>query len=249
MIQRLANPPIQIDKNSPVPLYHQIQEAIKSLIQQGKLQVGERIPSENDLAKQFDISPMTVRQALNGLVQEGYIYRRRGRGTFVAQRPVKHPLDRLVSFTEEVLAHGFEPSGKILFFGHVPAEPTVAQALNLADGTQVLRIKRLRFASQSPVSLHDAYLRDNLPITREELKATGSLYQLLAQKNIHITGGVDEIRSISADDEMSEHLHVKSGAPMLQLRRITEDRTGAPIEYVIATYRAGFYHYTIRLKR
>lgn len=240
---------IEIDKNTPVPIYHQLQESIKSLIQAGKLQADERIPSENEFSRQLDISPMTVRQALNGLVQEGYIYRKRGLGTFVAPRPVKHSLDRLVSFTEEVHAHGFEPSGKILFFGNVPAEDEIAEGLGIAPGTSVLRIKRLRFANQSPVSLHDAYLRGNPPITQEELEAVGSLYRLLEQKNFHIAGGLDEIGAIAANDEMSKYLHVEKGAPMLQLRRITEDRNGLPVEYVIATYRADFYHYTIRLRR
>lgn len=249
MAQVIDSLPIIIDKNTPVPLYHQLQEAIKNLIQQGDLKADERIPSENDFSKQFDISPMTVRQALNGLVHEGYIYRKRGLGTFVAPRPVKHSLEKLVSFTEEVRAHGFKPSGSILFFGNVPAEDDVSQGLQIEPGTPVLRIKRLRFANQNPVSLHDAYLRGNPPITREELEDTGSLYRLLEKKNIFIAGGVDEIGSVAADEEMSKYLHVNAGSPMLQLRRITEDRTGSTIEYVIATYRADFYHYTIRLRR
>ena len=249
MAQVVERLPITIDKNTPVPIYHQLQEAIKSLIQQGDLKADERIPSENDFSRQLDISPMTVRQALNGLVQEGFIYRRRGLGTFVAPRPVKHSLDRLVSFTEEVNAHGFKPSGKILFFGNVSAPADVADGLKIPDGTPVLRIKRLRFANRSPVSLHDAYLRGDPPISRAELEKSGSLYRLLNAKGIHIAGGTDEIGAVAADEEMSQYLHVETGAPMLQLRRVTEDNAGSTIEYVIATYRADFYHYTIRLRR
>jgi len=177
------------------------------------------------------------------------IYRRRGLGTFVAPRPVKHSLDRLVSFTEEVHAHGFTPSGNILFFGNVSAPTDVADGLKIPDGTPVLRIKRLRFANRNPVSLHDAYLRGDPPISRRELEESGSLYQLLNAKGIHIASGTDEIGSVAADEEMSRYLHVETGSPMLQLRRVTEDNAGATIEYVIATYRADFYHYTIRLRR
>ena len=113
----------------------------------------------------------------------------------------------------------------------------------------MLRIKRLRFADERPVCVHDAYLLKDLPITRAELEEVGSLYQVLESKNIHISGGLDEIESIPADQELSELLGVDVGSPLVQLTRLTEGLSGNPIELVIAAYRADFYRYTIRLRR
>ena len=84
--------PIQIDKNSPIPIYFQLQRELVALIDSGVLQPGDMLPSENDFSRQFNISPMTVRQAMSELVQQGYIKRERGRGSFVAPRHLEHTL-------------------------------------------------------------------------------------------------------------------------------------------------------------
>ncbi len=249
MTQSIDLLPIEIDKNVPIPIYHQLQEGIKHLILNGELQPYDRIPSENDFSKQFEISPMTARQALNVLANDGYVYRQRGLGTYVAPKHMPHSLDKLVGFSEDLLAHGLSPSSQIIFYEIHPATQTVAEALKIKTGRKVLRIKRLRFADQDPVAIHDAYLAADTPITRQELEESGSLYALLESKNFQIYSGVDEIISIPADQEMSELLGVKIGAPLLQLTRLTEDESGDPIELVIAVYRADFYRYTIRLRR
>jgi GntR family transcriptional regulator len=241
--------PIKIDKSIPVPIYHQIQEEIKQLIKTGEVSPHDRIPSENELAKQFDISPMTARQALTGLAINGYVYRMRGLGTYIAPPHMEHSLDKLVSFSEDMRARGIDPSSHIILFQMKPASEKIAERLKISPGDEVLRIKRLRFADQRPVCVHDAYLLRNLPVTRAELEEVGSLYQVLESKNIHISGGLDEIESISSDQELSELLGVDVGSPMVQLTRLTEGLSGDPIELVIAAYRADFYRYTIRLKR
>ena len=241
--------PIKIDKSIPVPIYHQIQEEIKQLIKKGDLSPHDRIPSENEFAKLNNISPMTARQALNGLAINGIVYRMRGLGTYIAPPHMEHSLDKLVSFSEDMRAHGLTPSSHIIIFQMEPAPENVAERLKISPIDEVLRIKRLRFADQRPVCVHDAYLLRNLPITRTELDEVGSLYQVLESKNIHISGGLDEIESIPADQELSELLEVDVGSPLAQLTRLTEGLSGNPIELVIAAYRADFYRYTIRLRR
>ena len=241
--------PIEIDKYVPIPIYHQLQEGIKRLILNGDLQPYDRIPSENDFSKQFEISHMTVRQALNGLANDGYVYRQRGLGTYVAPKYMPHALDKLVGFSEDLRAHGLTPSSRIICYEIQPATQAVADALKMKTGQEVLRIKRLRFADQNPVAVHDAYLGAHTPITRKELEQHGSLYALLESKDYQIYSGVDEIVAIPADQEISQHLGVDIGTPLLQLTRLTEDETGSPIELVIAVYKADFYRYTIRLRR
>ena len=237
---------INIDKDIPIPIYHQLQEGIKILILNGELKSNERIPSENNFSSQFDISPMTVRQALTGLVEEGFIYRERGRGTYVSPQYKKHP--DLTGFSEDMRSRGFEPSSQILEFGREQAASETAGALAIPPGEIVTKIKRIRLADGRSVGIHVTHVRGDVNISREELECADSLYRLFGEKNIRLIGGTDEIQAISADEELSELLDVEIGDPLLHLTRITEDETGKPIEHVLAIYRSDFYRYITHLK-
>src|SRR3954464_3810159 len=105
-----------INKNSPVPIYHQLEEHIKQQIENGILKEEAIIPSEREYAQMFQISRMTVRQAINNLVSEGYLTRRKGRGTFVTKKKVEQELQGMTSFTEDMLSRGMNPSSTLLSF-------------------------------------------------------------------------------------------------------------------------------------
>jgi len=125
--------PIEVDKNSPVPIYYQLQRGIALLIEDGRFQAGEPLPSENELARAYNISPMTVRQAMTELVNAGYIYRQRGRGTFVSNRPMqRRRLERLTGFSEEMTAAGMTPSSRTLNFEQTIMPQAVTLQLDLA---------------------------------------------------------------------------------------------------------------------
>lgn len=240
-----------IDKQSPVPIYHQLQREIRQRILDGDLAPNARLPSENDLSEQFGISPMTVRQAMSELVNDGLVYRERGRGTFVAPRPptnLEHPLTRLSSFSEDMRARDLRPESRILVFETVPASTTIADVLDVDDSDEVLRIKRVRLAEGQPVGIHDTYVRD-VSIERAELEEAGSLYVVFEQHNVTLAEGEEVFKAIAADEELSRHLGVPVGAPLLEVTRTTVDDGGRPVEHVIATYRAELYEYTVRLKR
>lgn len=139
MTPRHATLNIKVDKNSPVPIFHQIQESIKPLILQGELKPDDRVPSENYLSEQLGITPMTVRRAFKGLVSEGFIYRERGRGTFVSPKYKKQP--ELKGFSEDISLRGFEPSSQILEFKQEPALNGVAADMEIQPGENVTLIK------------------------------------------------------------------------------------------------------------
>lgn len=240
---------IYIDKNSPIPIYHQIQGTIKRLILDGNLAPHERIPSENELSKQFGISQMTIRQAMSGLVEQGLVYRERGKGTFVAPKRMKHSLERLTGFTEDMKARGLKPTGKILLFEKIAPPSNITSIFGISPDVEVLHIKRLRFSNNCPVGVHDCYLNHGVAFTEDELDTSGSLYALLEDKGIKVIGGLDTIEAIQATKEFSHLLKVPLGSPLLQVTRITENMSGTKLEFITATYRADLYRYTIRLKR
>lgn len=240
--------PLIINRESPVPIYYQLSQGIAELIKSGELVQEERLPSENDFASLYNIVPMTVRQAMNELVSEGYIYRVRGKGTFVAHRPLEHTLERLLSFSEDMQNRNLVPGSKILLFAEVSPSKRVAQKLNIQPGSPVLHLRRLRLANDEPVGLHDSYLT-GVSFTRDELEVCGSLYAVLAKKEVVLTEGDDVIEALIADAQLGSLLKVRPGAALLRVLRTSYDSTGRTVEYVEATYRADFYRYAIHLKR
>jgi GntR family transcriptional regulator len=239
---------IQINKNSAVPIYRQLEEQIEQSIKDGTWHPGCALPSETALAARFRISVMTVRQAMSHLVNKGLIYREKGRGTFVAPLPLLHPLQRLESFSEDMQARGLAASSQMLAFEICSAPEAIAVQLNIEPGTSVLHIRRLRLVDERPVGLHDAYLT-RLDVERPELNRIGSLYQLLEQQGVRLTEAEENLDAIVAGGELAGLLKVPKGAPLLQVTRITFNHHHTPIEIVQAIYRANFYRYTIRLYR
>lgn len=243
-----CEPTIAIDKQSHIPIYRQIQAQFKQLILDGQFEPKDVLPSETELSRRYGVSVMTVRQAMNELVNEGLIYREQGRGTFVARQPMVHPLQRMESFTEDITARGLTPSAQVLAFEHVPAPKEIALALELEPAHEVLRIKRLRLANDRPVGIHDSYLR-GVYFDQTTLEKYGSLYALLEDQGLVLAEGEEVLEAVAANQETSELLNVPPGSPLLLVSRTVYLESGQPIEFVRATYRADLYRYAIQLKR
>jgi GntR family transcriptional regulator len=240
--------PILIQRDSPIPIYRQLSSAILKAIQEGQLQPNQQLPSENEFSRQYGIVPMTVRQAMNELVRGGYIYRVRGRGTYVAPRFLEHSLERMLSFSEDMRARNLLPGSKILRFERVTPPSSIQHALRLGENETVIHVRRLRLANEQPVGVHNAWIA-RLEFSQAELEAVGSLYQLMARKEVFLSEGDDLIEAVEADAELSKLLNVHSGAALLRVTRTARDQAGRPIEYVEATYRADLYRYAVHVRR
>src|SRR5438445_6493577 len=132
-----------VSRVSPLPLYYQVQEILRTGIVQGRLKPGDRIPTEAELCAKHDVSRITVRQAVTALVNEGLLYRTRGRGTFVASPRVSHVVSELVSFTEEMTQRGLVATSRLLEVQVEEPSERFREPLGLGDGEKVIRIKRL----------------------------------------------------------------------------------------------------------
>ncbi|WP_070121784.1 GntR family transcriptional regulator [Bacillus marinisedimentorum] len=239
-----------INKDSPLPIYYQLEEGIKELIENGTWKPGEMIPSERELSLKHGISRMTVRQAVNNLVGDGYLVRKRGKGTFVAVKKIEQALNGLTSFSEDMRSRGMEPGTKLLDFDIIPAPPRIREQLHLAEGEDVFEIKRVRMADNRPMALENMYISRNLlPGLREEI-LSGSIYEFIEkEKKMKISSGKQVLEASVARKAESEILGIKEGAPVLLIQRNSFLADGTPLEVVKSVYRADRYKFSMDLER
>jgi GntR family transcriptional regulator len=147
-----------LTKTEGVALYIQVRESLREQIEKRLLEPGQKLPSEDELATQFGVSRMTVRQGITDLIDEGVLYRRRGVGTFVAQFHVERDHNKLTNFFDTAQAEGFEAEVQILVREVVPAKLMVAKALALCETEPVIRIQTLRLANGDPLTIYDEYV-------------------------------------------------------------------------------------------
>jgi GntR family transcriptional regulator len=239
-----------INKNSPVPIYHQIEEYIKQQIQNGILKEEAVIPSEREYAERFEISRMTVRQAINNLVSEGYLKRQKGRGTFVNKKKVEQELQGMTSFTEDMLSRGMSPSSTLLSFQIIPADKKTATDLRIEEKDFVYKIKRIRLADDAPMALETAYIPVALVPGLTEENSNLSLYQYIEENlSLSISEATQEIEASIASIHDAESLEINIGDPILLIERISYLQNEVPFELVTSTFRADRYRFIHTMKR
>lgn len=234
-------------RDGPVPKHVQLREILEHLATR-ELGPDAPIPSERELAEEYGVSRMTVREAIGQLVTEGRLYRVRGKGTFVAPPRVDSMLE-LTSFTEDMRRRGHEPATIVLrTLEDIPPAP-VRRALGLTATESAYRIERLRIADDIPMALEDGwYVARPAPgLLNRDL--TGSLYSLLARDyGLVIDAATQTLRSQVAEAQTARVLGVPVGAPLLVLER-TSTAGGVPVERITSWYRGDRYQVHIDLAR
>jgi GntR family transcriptional regulator len=240
---------VSFDKNAPVPLYHQLKEIIKEDIKQGRLLPDRPISSERELVDRYNISRMTVRQAINEMVNEGYLYRQQGKGTFVAEQKIKQGLLRLRGFTQDMLSRGFKTSSKVLQKKQISAGIRLAQALQIKEGENVYRIKRLRLVNRKPMALETTHLPAQLcsGLLEEDL-SQASLFSLLESKyGLKLKNSNQVLESALVGEQEAKLLDIKKDSPVLVMEGTTFLDNGQPIEYVRGVYPSNRYRFFVEL--
>jgi GntR family transcriptional regulator len=235
----------------PVPLYQQLKQAVLHDIEQGVYQAGERLPSEPEFIRQYGVSRITVRQALDDLETEGRVVRRHGKGTYVAEPRIEHELVRLTDFVEDMQQAGQNPSSHVRAFVHEPASPAIANALQISRGTEVVRVDRLRLANGRPI----AYDTTWLPLRYGDLLAgmdltQETIYHLLETRyDIPVISGVFYISAAEATAQHAEHLEVDPGSALLMIQRTSYTTGDAPLYVQKRYYRPDRVQYRVMLRR
>ncbi len=229
-----------IDRSSFHPFYYQVYQILLQKIVGNEWRPGDLLPTEKELQEQFDVSRATVRQALDMLVDEGLIYRQRGRGTFVAEPVIEQGLSRIISFTEDMRQRGLEPGTRLLEVGISPATEDTASQLEVSVGEELAYIKRLRLADDKPMSLENSFLVNRFcPGILDRYDGSQSLRALLEREfSLRLVSARQTIRAIIATADLAKLLDIDSGAPLLYIRRITYDATKRPVE-LLKTYHRG----------
>lgn len=237
-------------KHKGKPLYLQIRETLQELIVDGRIAVGEQLPSEDDLAQFFGVSRMTVRHALGDLVGNGIIRRVHGTGTIVASRKIVRNYNRLNSFFEDAQRYGLNPSSQLLERESIPATSQVAKALDIEVGTQVVHLTRLRYSNQRIIAINEVYTPEHLcPWLMEENVDTQSLYYLYERNGFKLEWGHQLIEARAASAEQARILEIDPGSPVLYLERTTFASNDLPIEWTQAYSAPDRYSIEMILKR
>lgn len=226
------------------PLYQQLEQALRDAIERGQLEPNDALPPERDLATDFGVSRITVRRAIDGLVQEGMLVRRQGSGTFVRVRFEKN-FSKLTSFSEDMRARGRTPRSVWLKRSAGTVSPEEAMSLRSSPGTPVFRFHRIRYADDSPMSVERAtVLADCLPSIDA---VDSSLYEALEQTGHRPVRALQRLRAVLFDAEQAELLAARERDPGLLVERIGFDRDGRAIEFSQSWYRGDTYDFVAEL--
>ena len=228
------------------PLYQQLAARLRRQIAEGMYRPGDRVPSEAELCAQFGVSRITVRAALDQLVDAGLLWRQRGKGTFVTAPLVEHELIRLTDFVEDMAAAGLQPASRITHLGEEPASSEVARHLDLAPGTLVVRL-----ADASPIAFDVTYLplRYGRLLQRSALESETIYHILETQYQIPVVSGTFVIEAGKATTELAKALQVEQGAPLLIIQRVSYTEGREPIYFQRRYYRADRVRYRVELDR
>ncbi len=229
-----------IDKNSVIPYYYQLKEQLKSFFEENNMKEGEQIQSEAELCRTYGVSRTVVRQAIADLVNEGLLFRQKGKGTFIAKPKIIGSLmQNLNGFYKDMMVKEFKTKSEILDFSIVAAPKKIAYRLQREEGEKLFKIDRLRFVNDEPIVCVISYIPFSLcPELINEDLTNQSLYAVMEEKyNLKIASSRRSIEAVGATEEIAALLGIEHCAPIFLLKSISYLENGMPVEYYEAKHR------------
>lgn len=237
---------LDLDRASPVPLYHQVATRLEQAIRDERIPAGARLENEIALGQRLGLSRPTIRRAIQTLVDKGLLVRRRGIGTQVVHGRIARDVE-LTSLYEDLQQTGQHPHTRVLSFAHETADDPIAATLGLTPGDPVLHIRRLRFTEDVPLAVLDNVLPAEFAgISTEELESRG-LYQLLRARGVTMRVAKQRIGARAAVSAEAESLDIRRGAPVLTMERTAFDANGRAVEFGKHCYRPDLYSFELTL--
>ncbi len=241
----------ELDKDSPVPLYHQLKSVLLERVRTGYWKNNDQLPTEDALGAEFGVSKATVRQALHALAQAGVVRREQGRGTFVTEPKIQFGPRSLKSFTHEMQEMGTPAGSRVLEQRLVPANEEIALKLQVAPGTELFLLQRLRLAGGEPMGIQTVHMpADLVPGILEVNFETASLYETLETRfNLAPDHATQTHYAVAAGPAEAALLDVPVGSPALGGERLTFVRSGRPLELTYSLMRGDRYQIRLKLVR
>jgi len=230
--------------SSNLPLYQRLQRALREAIDRRVLDADDALPPERDLAGEFGVSRITVRKAIDGLVNEGLLVRRQGSGTFVRGRVEKN-FSMLTSFSEDMRARGRSPRSDWLKRSTGTVTPEEALSLRSSPGTPVFRFHRLRFADDAPMSVEYATIVAAYLPSLDAVET--SLYQALERTGNRPVRALQRLRAVLLTPEQADLLCAKPGDAGLLVERLGFLQDGRAVEFSQSYYRGDTYDFVAEL--
>lgn len=226
-----------LNKHSHRPLYLQLVDHLVGEVKAGHLRVGEQVPSERELAEDLGVSRTTARLAVEELVKTGVVYREQGKGTFVAEPPLRG-LQGFTSFSEDVLSRNGKPGSRVLRFGIIEAAPRIRERLRLAHGDPVLELVRIRTVDDVPVALQESHLPAHLAPGLEQIDMTDqSLFALLRSRYFVYPAWTEaEVEASFPSESETQLLGLGKADPVLTVHGVTFTDSFEVVEAVRTVY-------------
>jgi GntR family transcriptional regulator, N-acetylglucosamine utilization regulator len=242
----------QINRRSRQPLYSLIEENFHQLILNGRLKSGDLLPSEWELADLYAVSRLTVRHALDNLARQGWLNRRHGVGTFVANPGAARLAPSELSFTQQMLAIGRQPGSRQVRVQSRPATTEIASRLGIQEGDPILEIMRVRLADGEPIMLETSHLaQQRFPGLNESLDlSNASLYEYLGSRyQVYVATMDQTLEPVLLTESEAGYLEAETGSPALYSEVIACTSDGRAIEYSWSVTRGDKCKFVFRLRR
>ena len=219
-----------------LPAYLQIHDQIKKEIDEEVWQIGQRLPSERDLAETFQVSRMTLRQAITLLVEEGVLERRVGSGTFVASTRVQEKMRGTTSFTEIMKSQGNTPSSQLLADRRTLPSKQEVEKLGIEKTENIIRMERVRYADKLPVVYEVASIPEKFIKNFDKEEITSHFFQTLQEHGYKIGKSQQTIYARLAKEKIAHYLEIPRGHAILALTQVSYFEDGTAFEYVKSQY-------------
>lgn len=229
------------------PKHIQIHDQLLSDINEGKWNSGEKLPSERELSTNFNVSRMTLRQAIQSLVDEGKLEKRLGSGTFVSKKKVQEKLSDISGFSTIINNQGSKPSSHTI--SYMKTNPTIAEqkALKIHSSVEILRMERVRFADSVPICYEVTSVPYEMINGSQKKQVTDSLYKEIEKNTkLMISSTFQTISSMLSSEKIANYLKIEKNDPILRLQQISILDNGKPCEYVTSQYVGNRFEFVLK---
>ena len=240
-----------LDRNTPIPLYYQLYKIILRDIKNGDIKEGESIPTEIELMSQFDISRATVRQAIMELVNEGYLNRMKGKGTYVCKQKVPQSLMECVEpFKNQMQRINMQVKTDVLYSGWEPADEELSEIFGVEINSPLIHIERLRYGDNEPLNYATTILNSKCSFILGKDLSKESLYETLDKReDLAVVRAERQFEAIGAGKCVAELLKIKIGSPIQHAITVGYSKQGEVIEYTDGYYIGNKNRFSVTIAR